>query len=1025
MIISNNSKLLLKYEKSKSKLVEFNVEKDNYPVFPLDSENLTYITIYILSRYCEELILNEDSNVILELKKELSFVSKYFDTTVKTKTRIEYNNELLLLGAISYFLSENFGSAKVLIGMISSFEEGNIVITILYKIFMYLLKGELFEILTDNQYYSSYLNIMRNHFEYGVESSPIFDILKILRIDIFNSNNITEINYFDYLYAITIVAFQHSAWDILKNNSDKEIDNWISYFKMEHSIKLLWPAQRLLITEGLLRGKDLVVPLPTGVGKTKCIELVLHNIFANKSSQIAVIIAPLRALCNEIASDLEPMFNESVIINQFSDVTQNDFIFELFQNKNYVFICTPEKFSYILRHDQDFLSKIQLFVLDEAHLFDDETRGTQYELLISHIEQNRNINTQIVLFSAVLSNANQIGEWLFDDSGKTIDYSKIKSTEKSIGFMSSDSIIHYFEKDDMNNESFFVPKSIDIKLLNKRPRERKDKYFPNLDSRDISIYFSNKLCPQGSVAIFAGKVSSIQSILKRINELQTHEYDLSNIINSSNCDEIRKLSNLFSIHYGDESELTKSAKIGVFAHYSRLPNGIKLSIEHALRKRYIVFVVCTTTLAEGVNIPLKYLFLMTISIGNSNIQIRKLQNLIGRTARSGIHTEGSAIITDTKFFDNRLNRTNGGIYRWNECKRMFEFENAEHCISSILSLVSNIDIDYEVYFDGVELYNYLMANYRNESCFTDLKLMITSRYEVYLNTNPNRFKKNKSNIDSKISSIEKTIESIENYICYIFSSNIELDFREIAKKVTTQTFAFHLANEDKKVMLISLVSLISENVISKMNTDNLNYLSKSMYGINKTSKILAWLNNNLSFLNEFSILDLLDEIIGLYYILSNNESNVSQNMFKYLVRSWLNGLTYNDMFNTLSDEIDLGKVEYICSNEISYNLSFLIGNIIDGLDYRLEHLNERLRLLQKMIKYGVSNSKQILIAENLFDERILIRKIERILNDSVIDEYTLRQQSIDKQEEIITLLNDYPDYFLYRFKLLIKANDTI
>lgn len=98
-------------------------------------------------------------------------------------------------------------------------------------------------------------------------------------------------------------------------------------------------------------------------------------------------------------------------------------------------------------------------------------------------------------------------------------------------------------------------------------------------------------------------------------------------------------------------------------HYSRLPNGVKLAVEYALRKRDISLVVCTTTLAEGVNIPIKYLLLTTFSNGNSTMQIRKMQNLIGRTARSGIYTEGSAIITDTDYFDNRKKQTGGGNYK--------------------------------------------------------------------------------------------------------------------------------------------------------------------------------------------------------------------------------------------------------------------------------------------------------------------------------------------------------------------------
>lgn len=68
-------------------------------------------------------------------------------------------------------------------------------------------------------------------------------------------------------------------------------------------------------------------------------------------------------------------FRKDVIINQFSDVLQNDFL-NIFEeaNKKQILICTPEKLSYVLHHDPFFLNVIDLFVFDEGHMFDDGGR---------------------------------------------------------------------------------------------------------------------------------------------------------------------------------------------------------------------------------------------------------------------------------------------------------------------------------------------------------------------------------------------------------------------------------------------------------------------------------------------------------------------------------------------------------------------------------------------------------------------------------------------------------------------------
>jgi hypothetical protein len=571
---------MLKYEKAKSKLVEFNIDKNNYPNFPLNSDDLIYSTFYALSLYCEELIDNSSSNELPLLFENITFIAQYYDSTVKAKQSIKYNNLLLLLGATAYFLSENFGSAKVLVEQIDEWDIKNEVITLLYSTLLFLLKINVIEAPTKNTI--NYVNSLEKHFLFGESHENIFIELKEMRNDIYLSSNENSINYIDFLYAIVLCAVKHSTWVILPKYSQNDIHIWKQKLISLKEMKLLWPAQRIIIEAGVLTGKNLVVPLPTGVGKTKSIEIILHSNFITQGTNVAVIIAPLRALCNEIIGDLIPAFAEQAIVNQFTDTTQEDFNLEILTNNKYIFVCTPEKFTYILRHESSFLSAINLFILDESHLFDDDNRGAQYELLVSEIQQNKNEKAQMILFSAVLSNANQISTWLFKNETSIIDYSLVKSTEKSIGFISSDQTIYFYEKDNMERESFYIPKSIEYTPLKYRT------VFPKEDAQDISIYYANKLCDQGGVAIYAGQVRSINTIMRRIIQIHKNGYDLTNLIKLGNNEEIIKLSNLISLHYGESSELIQASKLGAFSHYSDLPNGIKMSVEYALRKNIFI-----------------------------------------------------------------------------------------------------------------------------------------------------------------------------------------------------------------------------------------------------------------------------------------------------------------------------------------------------------------------------------------------------------------------------------------------------
>ena len=54
------------------------------------------------------------------------------------------------------------------------------------------------------------------------------------------------------------------------------------------------------------------------------------------------------------------------------------------------------------------MSEIDLYVFDEGHMFDDKSRGAMYELLIANISKHLTKRQQLVMLSAVLSNADKI-----------------------------------------------------------------------------------------------------------------------------------------------------------------------------------------------------------------------------------------------------------------------------------------------------------------------------------------------------------------------------------------------------------------------------------------------------------------------------------------------------------------------------------------------------------------------------------------------------------------------------------------
>lgn len=153
----------------------------------------------------------------------------------------------------------------------------------------------------------------------------------------------------------------------------------------------------------------------------------------------AIVVAPFRALCREITEELENAFSfdENIKVNELSDVLQMDILDILFGNNSNseeqsVYVVTPEKLLFVLRQNIAILSNVGLMIFDEGHLFDDLNRGIAYELLISTIKLYMPNDTQKVLISAVIPNAQEINGWLTDGNGVVVKNNVIQTTEKTV-----------------------------------------------------------------------------------------------------------------------------------------------------------------------------------------------------------------------------------------------------------------------------------------------------------------------------------------------------------------------------------------------------------------------------------------------------------------------------------------------------------------------------------------------------------------------------------------------------------------
>ncbi|MCK7577804.1 MAG: hypothetical protein MZV65_19765 [Chromatiales bacterium] len=98
-------------------------------------------------------------------------------------------------------------------------------------------------------------------------------------------------------------------------------------------------------------------------------------------------------------------------------------------------VVTPEKLLYVLRHAPELATHAGLLVFDEGHQFDSGTRGITYEPLLTSLRSMIPEGAQKVLISAVISNAEAVGEWL-NGEPNVVEGTTLIPTFRSVGFAS-------------------------------------------------------------------------------------------------------------------------------------------------------------------------------------------------------------------------------------------------------------------------------------------------------------------------------------------------------------------------------------------------------------------------------------------------------------------------------------------------------------------------------------------------------------------------------------------------------------
>lgn len=1056
------SQRLLGVARSKAKMHEYRVPEAHHIAIPQDPAELFILSISFLGDQAARISRGEiDSNEQELLKNNLIFSAQFFDSYLQTKLDEGLDPYLTLLGAASYYLCDLPGSASVLAKRLGD-EGPELGGKGLEGLLLWLLQADLstyFESCPGNfgEMVDDISQAVIKFFEDGSGEESLVGLAQQLRRRVYDIGSPRQLLLGDIIAAILNKKIQNSCWISLPKYSGLSVEKWSSAINKKTFIKELWPAQHLLGHKEVLKGKSAIVQMPTSAGKTKAIELILRSAFLADRAYLAVIVAPFRALCHEIKNNLTEAFrNEPVKIDAFSDVLQMDVLtidpadippipdellkallanFDMtdFEGHKQVIVVTPEKLLYVLRHAPALASHIGLVVFDEGHQFDSGTRGITYELLLTSLRSKLPEGAQKVLVSAVINNAEDVGQWLNHDAN-VVEGRNLSPTFRTVGFASWLDVlgrIEYVDAQEPSQNDFFVPRVIEALQLNKKGNERTVKFFPRkTEGQEVALYLGLKLAGNGSIAIFCGKKATATKICERAVDIFERGVAIAPPMSYSNADEISKLVNLHIANLGEDSAITKSAALGIFSHHANIPHGIRLAVEHAMHEDLVRIVVCTSTLAQGVNLPLRYLIVTSVHQGRESIKVRDFHNLIGRAGRAGMYTEGSVLFADPSVYDNRNKRKENS--QWRLIKSLLNPKNSEPCLSTLLSIFTPLQSD-----DGKT--TLVMEALDFVSAYLDEQDKIFSSAKEIAEIHKDK-KFSASGLEYQMTLKIKLIHAVESFLLAHWDEVDGGISEEGISHLAESTLAYFLADESQKGNVKELFHLIAKNISSSVTEPNKRKVyGRTLYGLQGATAIENWVHDNNESLSA-AVED--SEFIELIWPLL--DSHITNGIFKKVdlvdaqqqaIKMWLSGEPFYSILASVRDlgarmiwgnqrrDFTVDHIVELCESGFAYDGALLIGSICEMIDLieveDSSDLVHKLRLFQKRIKYGLSTEAAIAVYELGFADRVIAQKLvenQRIAGDT---KAKMIKEIRKHQGEAIEILSEYPEYFQARLRDLI------
>jgi superfamily II DNA/RNA helicase len=391
--------------------------------------------------------------------------------------------------------------------------------------------------------------------------------------------------------------------------------------KVGDSIFLLSDFQKE-IWESIEKNSLIGISAPTSAGKSFLILLKAIDLIKKKSG-VVVYVVPTLSLVSQVTSDFRKLLDEFELTDYSIETTYNN----LSATQNTIYILTQEKAIAAFSQIENPFENIRLLVIDEIQNVekvadsDDQRSKVLYDLMIEL--RNSSQIDHIIVSGPRIIKIDELGSNVFGihSDKKETDASPVLNLTYSISKNKTD---YYF-----NVYSDLLENNLQVKITNNDSISGYGKVLYNDDYLNYLGEFLKCFGKDESTLIFSPTSTTCNKIARHI----------AKDMEEKNEQYLNELASFISITVHPRFTMVDTLRKGVAYHHGKLPFHVRFLVEDGIRQKKIKTIICTTTLLQGVNLPVQNIIIRNPNlftkqrVASTKLSNYEIANLRGRAGR--------------------------------------------------------------------------------------------------------------------------------------------------------------------------------------------------------------------------------------------------------------------------------------------------------------------------------------------------------------------------------------------------------